>query len=567
MREESVFDKLVAGLSSAERREMLARIEQAVGDLEMPEEVVEPVEEFDLDETYSQMGLLRRLIVMLVSFFTGRNRLSIVESYLLRDLRKRVAGSMPHGFDTTHDQMKPAAVEDFRELARCARYFAGILGRVMGRERRGFIAFLVGLHSPSIQHRLLEQTDPFSIAEATPDVNEFEVKRRSLSALESILAGTPNEVRQRVYRDVRALHHMMALSAFQYDRFIAAFLPVAGGEAVPVPVARLAEDLAKLASLFDGLRTGPSARLFEALSIYKEQDQLMGQEADVEALVQESAELASEAYGGIHAFGKRYPLTDLVRIAMNTVHFRPTPLPGGEDWFAQWKSFWMDRLDQLNRRFAFERRLAELQREASATLGMGEIERFPGYPPSGLDEPGRHGISMGLLRTALLDVYKKEIHLPLGTLHRDGEFYKSDNRSELDAAMEALERIQTDVANLEIRMRPTGDLGMAWQQTTGDGVAPDVAEDRQGSLARQIDSDSSALLQRAIEAFGKLGKLLQGVLFGSIGGQYDTISNLGELGGRDPQAFIRSLEKAHVRCKNIAKVISQLHGAEAFQGR
>ena len=165
---------------------------------------------------------MQELITIIIAFLTGRDRLAVVESYVLRDLRRRVAATLPHGFDTTHDQLRPKSVEDFRELARCARHFAGILGRVMGRDRQAFVAFLVGLHAPSIQQRLLEETDPFAIGEIAPDVNEYEVKRRSITALESILSDTAPATRQRVYSDIRVVHHMMALSSFQYDRFIAA---------------------------------------------------------------------------------------------------------------------------------------------------------------------------------------------------------------------------------------------------------------------------------------------------------------------------------------------------------
>ena len=347
--ESSVFDKLVARLSSDERREMLSRIEKSFRELEPPEELPEPPETVDLDESYREMGLLRRLIVMIVAFFTGRDRLTVVETHLLRDLRRQVAAAMPHGFDTTHDQMRPKAVEDFRELARCARYFAGILGRVMGRDRSPFVAFLVGLHTPSTQRRLLEETDPNTIGEAYPDASEHEVKRRSVAALESVLVDVQPASRQKVYNDIRVLHHMMALSSFQYDRLVAAFLPVAGGDAVPVPVARVSRELEKLASIFAGLRVGPSARLLEALSLFEHQDQLDSADVEIEGIVQADLEAASESYAAVHSFGRRYPLTELVRIATNSIHFKPTPLPGGEDWFIQWKNFWMDRVDRAIR--------------------------------------------------------------------------------------------------------------------------------------------------------------------------------------------------------------------------
>ncbi|MFW5688601.1 MAG: DUF5312 family protein [Spirochaetota bacterium] len=563
MAEYSVFDKLVSGLSSFERRDMLQRIASSVKVIE-PDALAEDDGTVDLDESYQKMGLFRRFMVIVVAFFTGRELLSVVESYLLRDLGRKVDAQLPHGLDTVQQHLRAGALADFRTLAARARAFSPILSRVMGRERRAFVAVLAGLHAPEAQARLVSDTDPFAIGAAQPELREQDVKRRALNEVDETVATLSPTVRQRIYTDVRALHHLLALSSFPFDRVLTGFQPVADGEPVPVPLSRISDELARLAGIFEGLRQDPNGVLFEALGLYQEQDRLDEDDDAVERLVQEDVNQLAEAYAEIRAFGRRYPLADLVRIAHANIHFKPTPIGGGEDWFAQWKSFWRERVEEIHRRFAYQRRLDTILSKARTTLELDPIEPFPGYPPSGLDRPARHAMSMGLLHAIMDSTYPKGIEGPVGTIYRDGEFYKADNRTDMDRAWQALQRIGTDVANLEVRLRLGGDLGMSWAQANDDSLPPDAAHERRMSLIASVDSEASALLHRAVDTFRLLGEILQGVLYGTVGGRYDTLSNLGELGGPAADGFVKRVEQAHVSCKAASDSLADLQNVESM---
>ncbi len=559
--EYSVFDKLVAGLSTSERRDMLQRIASSVKVIE-PDTTADEYATVDLEERFARMGLLRRLVVMVVAFFTGRELLSVVETYLLRDLGRSVNARLPHGFDIVGQQLRPGAVEDFSRLAEHSRRFADILSRVMGRERRGFVAFLASLHAPEAHERLHRDTDPFAIAAEQPELKEADVRRRALNEVEEAVSTLPPAIRQKIYTDVRGLHNLMLLSSFPFDRIRIAFEPAPGGDAVPVPLSRVVDELARLAGLFEGLRQDPSPVLFEALALYEERDELGGEDDAVERVVQAHVNRFAEAYEQIREFGRHYPLVDLVRIAHANIHFRPTPPGGGEDWFNQWKSFWRDRVEEAHRRYAYQRHIESLLSQARSALEIESIGAFPGYPPSGLDQLGRHGLSMGLLKAFFDEVFVHDVAAPVGALYREGEFYKADNRADMDRAWRALERLQTDLANFEVRLRPSGDLGMAWRQANEDSLPPDAARERRLSLVASIDGDASALLHRAVETLRLLGELIQGVLYGTVGGRYDTVSNLGELGGRSADRYVTRLERAHVRVKGVADVLSDLQNVE-----
>jgi hypothetical protein len=564
MAEFSVFDKLVGKLSSAERRSMLERIASSVEIAAPAAPEGGPEITVDVEAEYGKMGVLRRFIVVLVAMFTGRDKLSVVEARLLSDLRRRTASRTPD-FDSVRDQLRPSALESFRRLASSARHFAAPLSRVMGRERAPFIAFLAGLHAPDVQQRLLVDSDPFAVSEKNPELKENEVKRRAVLSMEETLVTLPAEIRSLIYHDVRAIHHLMALASFGFERLLQEFTPVAGGQAVPVPVVRVANDLGKLAGILNGLYPGPSPVLLEALSVYQEQDRLNETDEEVEGFLRRDVNEGNEAYAEIVSFAGRYPVSDLVRLGHGNIHWRCVPLSGGEDWFAVWKGFWQERIDSLYRRYSFKRRVDELSQEAHNTLRLADVRPFPGYPPSDLDNPAKHGLSLGLARAAFGEVYSKELQGPLTVLYRDGEFYKADNRSEFDDAMREIERVRTDIANLEVRLQPGGDLGILWNQTVDGSLDNDVAVERQLALANQIDADSSALVRRTINVFRTIGNVLEGVLYGTVGGRYDTVSNLGRLGGDNAKEVTRGLEGAHARSKAIAELLGEMINLESLK--
>ena len=557
----SVFDKLVGSLSSRERRDMLLRIASSVrphdsADTQTDDSVV------DLDEGFRSMGLLRRVLILIVGFFSGRDRHVVVESYLLRDLTKQVAATIPCGFDTTQHQFRAASSSDFRMLADRARRFSGVLARVMGRERRSFIAFLVGLHAPEVQERLVLDADPARIGAATPNLSDSDVKRHAHHEIEQITGTLSPAVRRTIYTDVRALHQLMALSSFPFDRVLGVFFPVPGGDPVPLPVRRVADELSRLATIYEGLRHNPSGVLFEALGIYQDQDRLDEDDAAVEALVQRNVDALTATYSDIIEFGQQYPLTHLVRIANGNIHARPAEAGGGEDWFAQWKGFWRDRLEDAHRRYSYRRRIEAAVIQAISTLEMRTHEAFPGYPPSGLDQPTRHGLSAGILRAVMNGVFEHEIAGPLAALYRGAEFYNVDNKRDLERIWHEIERLRTDLASFEIRLLPTGDLGLSWLRVSGDARPTDLFRDQQTTLAGSIDREAASMVRRAIESFHLLAEMLNGVLYGTVGGRYDTISNFDDLGERPGAAYRKSLELAHARCKAASGVLSDILDVE-----
>ncbi len=69
-----------------------------------------------------------------------------------------------------------------------------------------------------------------------------------------------------------------------------------------------------------------------------------------------------------------------------------------------------------------------------------------------------------------------------------------------------------------------------------------------------------------MRSFDTLSKVLNGVLHGEVGGYYDTLSNLQEIGGRHNKNYLEALDRALVGCRSAAGILGKLFDLERAQG-
>ena len=69
-------------------------------------------------------------------------------------------------------------------------------------------------------------------------------------------------------------------------------------------------------------------------------------------------------------------------------------------------------------------------------------------------------------------------------------------------------------------------------------------------IFNKIDSEARVILDDSFAHLQTLKLILNGILYSEMGGKYDTISNIGYIGGRENQPLLKDWEK-------ILKVVTQ----------
>lgn len=556
---DSVFDRLVSELSSEQREDMLEKLKSAVsdtGNLVNDEDVGEHYDSTDLAERIKKLGLFGRLWLLVRSMFSGRPQEDILESDLLAQTARRIGKQAPDIFDGTSRQLRPGMYKRLRTLEQATRTCFEILGPTTSEQKGAFLAFLLERESEEIRLRLDSDMDIERLADENPSYSDLELKRLLESNLAEILDSMPSSVRARMYEHAQFLDHFRRLGTFDFASVFALFHPSHGTEVESVDLALLRGALEQLASIGRGLRVAPGERLLESLYLFVRQQTVQEESGGTDEELAYQLERFTQGFREVRQFFVGTPVEPIARLAVNSINFRPETRGGGEDWFARLKQFWSERIDGLYQTFAFARKERKLLDEAATLCGV-PVEAFPGFETETSGELGRFAAVMGVVDAFLKLVFRPKLYPPLRTLQTKGDFYKGDNRTEFNDAFETLRDAHNRLKQLQSQAAPDGVLGKRLQEISSQGYGPDRAAELRKPVIDELQQNARRLVSDIVTALRSLDNVLNGILYGEVGGGYDTLSNLSNIEGRDTDSYLRKLDDVLTTLRNAEQLVAR----------
>lgn len=562
MQGSTVFDKLVRGLSSDERRELLFRIEQSVPGVSEPLVEEPDVSSVNVDREYNKLSLWQRLLMFVRSLFTGKDREALVHEHLLRELGHDLDARLGKLIDVRNRVFLPAFYLELQELAESVRLLREPISMVMGTQKASFMAYLCGFEVSYLQEEILDATDPEKIEGGNSQMSDKDIKYRVNQNLQRVLDSLPTDARKRMYHNSRALHNLHALVRYPFNDVTELFRPVPDGEPVRCSFEALERPLSRLSGIMNTMTKPVPRELMEAIYLYANQDRI---EDDLEERLRRDLQRANEALEAIRQFNLTIPLYEVARFITSDLDFLPESVDGGEDWFAQVRKFWEERVEREFRRFSYRRRRQLLITDAQDVCETNEVRALRYYPSAEQDHSGKFSLSVGVLKSFLEGVFPNKVNGALKTLLIDGEFYKTENRADFTEAYNGILKTQDRITNLETRLRPPGDFALSLDKLKNDSSGGAIVrrKKREG-VVESIDREAERILTKAITDLRSLTEVINGILYGEAGGRYDTLSNLSDLGGRRNQLFLRQLDEALSKISSAATVVAEIYDLESL---
>jgi hypothetical protein len=581
---ESVFDRLVQELSPSQRKDLLRQIDEKTPVPEEPLRADEPDGgAIDLEDVYRRLGLWARILIFIKMLFTGRRREDILERELLgnlaRDIQKRSSGIM----DFSQGMFLPSFCEQMHTLKEAVEVFVLPLREASGQNKAEFIAFLAGLYMEDLQDRLLREVDPyyqilkflhggdvsFSSGEwenrqnmeipPSSELSDGDVKRMMETGVEEALAVIPRDGKSFLYEDMKTFCHLVNLSQYSFDRLISAFSSGPEGSPAPCPLHRIKDQLVRLAEIMCSMKASPSAFMLRALFLFCGAE-ISG--AVPEGRVVRQIAAAVRALERIRETNRRIPWTAIARYVTRNMNYRCAVSGGAEDWFALLKQFWRGRIEACCRSFGARRKEKELRadiRAVFAPLPVREVENYL-FPVDGVMAGGSFSLSLSLVKTFVTGLFAGEMGRHLKSVLIDGVFYKEDNRKEFTDGYNAIQKASSILEKFEARLAPNGDIALAVAAVADPREYTPAAIKHRKILAviKETDLDAEYLLQTVQGGLGALSKVLNGILYGEIGGKYDTLSNLPEMGGRANAEFRKGVDEALRKINAVNTLLQKL---------
>jgi len=564
MDESGTFDRLVRELSNEERREMLDRILSSVhvsqDSLSAP---VEDEEQFDYTKMYQDVSFFQKIIIFLKALFSRRDKFEVMEDIYLERISKQVMKSYPGLVSFKEGEFLPAFFEELRSLKEAASVFSRVIQETSEQQRMDFIAFLGGIELPDIQERFLKETDPELVAQEKSTDSDYDIRRSIEFALEDIIASISDYDRRIMYADASFIHVLRAFVAFPFDRLLSSFEsgPSGRGSSTFVDIQK---PLLELANILASLAVPPSDHVLEALFLFESRFLLDDETFDMEEHVKKSMERADTALAQIRHFNREVPLLDILKIVTRNINYRPIPIAGGEDWFSLYKQFYRKRFEKLFEVFLETRRKKKLIADVCAYLKIQTIPLLPFYRSGnwGGEVGVKHEVSLAFVHQFMKRVFFPELIPTLKMILIDGAFYKEQNREEFNDAYSGLMALPDRITALERSLSAEGPIGKAVEQVINESIPPRQKEKKLLAALKPADSNAQAIVQDAIARLELLVDVINGILFGEVGGKYDTLSNLGQIGGRESASFVPRLNEALKRLDDGRKKLKELFDAE-----
>ncbi|MBN2552524.1 MAG: hypothetical protein JXB06_07125 [Spirochaetales bacterium] len=549
-------------IDAQERRALLVRIQSSVPvytDTLQPEtETAESV--FVAGEQLAGMSLLGRIVLFFRSLLSGKDRVTLLEERYLKRLAVAIERENPALIDVAAGEFLEGMREELLLLRAQARALFPSLREVLGRRRREFFAFLARHELRDFRERLEEETDPRTIWENGRFSDERQVRALMIQRFHELTDAIPEAGRREVGRDAGALFALYGLSRHPFEDLLSAFR---GEEETVATFPDLKKPLNELARCLEALHTPPSARALYDLFLFLHQEHLEEPEFDLERQLADDMGMTHSALAGIRRFHERVPLPGFMRLIYRDPQYRASPLSPSADWFTFYRDFWRQWVHHRYLEFYHSRRHDALLSEALDFLALESLPRMINYRRDkfGPNTPVRHEFSLSVVRGFLKSIFAP-LSRSLKLIHLNAEFYKEENRHAYTDAFLFLEQVDARIEDFESILGPQGELRGEIQKVKAQPLGSRLRQKRISDILARADGQARTLLDAFIEQVESLKSLLYGILKGQPGDRYDTLVNLGKIGGRENSSLRDAWSRAMGSCDRAADLLKKIRELE-----
>jgi hypothetical protein len=537
----SLFDKLVLDLSSRERRDLLDKIQGSrnVSVEPLMAETIEE-EETNFDTEYYKLSIFRKIILFIISLFTGKKRRILVEEYLLRKLTDRIRTRHPGLVDFSRRILVGGFRNELEYLNRAISLLKEPLHTVMSSERGAFFAFLISVELEFIQQRIIEETDPSTIYETQHFTEVAEVRGEMERRFNHILETISPEDRTRIYQYALSLDYFYQLCSYNFEEIIMHFDNNRFGGRGVLNFSLAKNKLMRLSDILQSVGYPPPSDALKAVFLFYYYDKFDDPNYNMKKRLEQSLEEAENGFSCVRQFNNRVPVVDIIKCILKNYNYRPQKIKGGEDWFVLFKNYWQKRFDSMFGAFYKEKKVRVFIEQSHYFLETDFVSE-PHYYNQHLQYENlgiKYYLSIIFIKNFYERLFIQKINRSLKVLLINGNFYKKENRSDFTDAFNGMNSIYEMIGALDKDVSPAGELGGKLELLKMEVIKTKEVKKKAQNMFKTIDARAKKIVEDSIIHFSTLINVLDGILYGKVGGKYDTISNLKSIGGRENNDLI-----------------------------
>ncbi|WP_191015907.1 DUF5312 family protein [Treponema zioleckii] len=559
------FDRMVSGLSVDERQAILEKMKEAAPTFEG--EVLEPVEDdiddepIPLSEQLKHEPLFTRILLWVKSVFTKSTMEVLYNEVKINEISKKVERNYPGLIDSKRGYLLSSFRSKLMELKEVADFFRPYV-LAFEQDEGNFLVFLGNMVMPTVSSEMDTEVDPYS-----GDVSEGvkpEFRMTLLHHMDDIFANITREDKARMYDAVKSVEWLRYFVKLPFNRLIVLFASVTDDiftciySQVESEISQVANCLSISVKFTDELLK--AFYLFSIKTSLKKRS--IQDEPDDEAV--EYINNARSKIAVLHMFMSSVPMRSIGCIVSEDCHWRPTLLPGGEDWFVKFKTCWKKIFEQKWESWCQECKREALRQSLKENFELDEFPLFPDRPWRSLwgGIYFRYELTGGFLFWFFREKFPT-FEIALKTVLVEGNFIKKENQNMYTDAFNDYVQASISMTQIGARLAPSGDVGAVILKLNDEHLRTLQAQTKVEQQLRTVEADIQTVLHKFGEATRMMDNLLCGILGLKKDTRFDSLSNLSRLQGKDNEKFLGQLYDARRALENALNLIKELETVDS----
>lgn len=536
------FDELVAGISSDERKYLLAKINQ---NREHSFPLVQPAREetdsFTLDIKLNSESFLYKLFLWIRSLISKKHKLEIYNDDLIRTLARKINKNHPGIVDMQNGLILSLFYEKLKELKNAADFFKPYFN-IFNENPGKFYVFMSTFIAPEIASSINAEADPYSVPFEKEGTKE--VRSSLLKKMEGILKDIPQKSRAVMYDAVKSLNWLKRFSELPYTHFLAQFTAIVS-ENYTCPFTNAQTDFNALANVLSDARSIPNEAL-EALFLFPQRKggATVELDQDTEKSMREFLSKSAAGISMVQMFISTVPFFALGKVIFSDYDWQIETFGGAEDWFVKFKEEWKIVFDERWESWLRDRKKSQLADVLMEKFGILSFPELPYRPWTNLwgGVPFRCEMTGGFLYWFATVKYE-EVMGVLNVLVLEGVFLNNDNRAEFSEAMNKFAEINHQVQLFGESLNEKGSVGSVFAKLIADHVRTLKGQNMVNSIILNAETSIRGWESSFCDCCRTIEKVLAGILDDEkTDKKYESIQNLMTIKGRENRAYRDNLQ-------------------------
>jgi len=543
------FDKLIAGLSAEERREMLGRINlNSPGTIQFVDTEGNLTEDGpSLQARFNGESLFYKMILWIRSVFSKKTTNNIYNDDLLARVARRINRDHPGIVDHRAGLLDSVFYERLKSLRDAADFFKPYFTFV-DASPGDFYVFLSSFVSPELSESINRNADPFTLPftkNPTPDV-----KSDLLRKLDEMLNGMDGSIRQRLYFSISGLNWLKQFTRLPFIHFTSQFTNVAGSN-FTCPYCNARNDFEPFGALFAHVVPVNNEAL-EALFLFSQKKELSSnaQGKDVERAVKEYMAVANSHLATIQMFISGVPMMKLGKLVNTDYDWEPGNIEGAEAWFPSFRSHWRKIMEVRWNDWLRERKKNLLSSNLKTDFKLDEFPVLQYRPWRSLwaRVPFTYELTGGFLSWFATEKYEG-IMPYLNDVMLEGIFIKSENRQDYSEGLNLFVMANKQMLELLDNLSPSGPYGSLFEEFATNKVRTLQIQNQIDSMMKNTDAEIAIILRDFQKGARQMDDVFKGFFDDQKDGKHESLQNWTSIKGhqnrewRDRLKIIRELIK------------------------